>query len=349
MNVHVVDLFCGVGGLTHGFIKEGFSVLAGFDSDVTCKYAYEKNNHPAKFNEKDVRDVTGQEIKALYPTNSIKILVGCAPCQPFSSYTNSQPETRKNWSLLSEFARLIEQVEPDIVSMENVPRLQSFKGGDILRTFTNSLENCGYQITLKSIYCPDYGIPQSRTRLVLLASKRGKIEIEQPEYSPEMYKTVGDIIRDLPPIKAGEIHPDDPLHCTSKLSDKNLQRISHSKSGGTWHDWPEELIADCHKKRSGRSYVSVYGRMSWDTVAPTITTQCNGFGNGRFGHPEQDRAISLREAALLQTFPMNYDFLGESITSIQTIAKHIGNAVPVQLGQVIARSIRKHLETHYVR
>lgn len=149
------------------------------------------------------------------------------------------------------------------------------------------------------------------------------------------------------PIKAGERDPQDELHTASSLSPLNLSRIRVSRPGGTWRDWPEELQASCHRKDTGATYPSVYGRMEWDRPAPTITTQCFGYGNGRFGHPEQDRAISLREAAMLQTFPESYAFAppGAPI-KFNKMGRLIGNAVPVRLGEVIARSLVGHVQAH---
>ena len=159
--------------------------------------------------------------------------------------------------------------------------------------------------------------------------------------------TVRETIGSLPPIKAGERDPQDELHTASSLSPLNLSRIRVSRPGGTWRDWPEELQASCHRKDTGATYPSVYGRMEWDRPAPTITTQCFGYGNGRFGHPEQDRAISLREAAMLQTFPESYAFAppGAPI-KFNKMGRLIGNAVPVRLGEVIARSLVGHVQAH---
>jgi DNA (cytosine-5)-methyltransferase 1 len=342
-NCEVVDLFCGVGGLTHGFVKERFTVKAGIDNDESCCYAYETNNN-AKFIAKDINNISSEEIKNLYSPNSIKILVGCAPCQPFSSY-NFKNEDTKKWFLLHEFARLIKDVQPDIVSMENVPQLLNFTKASVFQDFLCSLTDNDYQVDYQIVDCPKYGIPQKRKRLVLLASKLGKISLIAPTHNEANFVTVRDIIEKLEPLQHGEQSKIDVLHKASSLNHINLQRIQQSKQGGTWRDWDETLRLKCHTKESGKSYVSVYGRMNWDEPAPTITTQCNGLGNGRFGHPEQDRAISLREAALLQTFPPNYSFFNENKNvPTRTIATHIGNAVPVDLGRVIAKSIKKHLE-----
>jgi DNA (cytosine-5)-methyltransferase 1 len=340
----IVDLFCGIGGLTHGFIKESFKVKGGIDNDATCRYAYEANNN-STFIEKDVNKLNATLLNKLYTKDSIKILVGCAPCQPFSSY-NFKNEDTKKWFLLHEFARLIKEVQPDIVSMENVPQLLNFTKASVFQDFLNVLADNYYKVDYKVVDCPKYGIPQKRKRLVLLASKLGDIELIPPTHHEANFVTVRDIISELEPLRHGEKSTSDPLHKASSLNEINLKRIKQSKQGGTWRDWDESLQLKCHKKESGKSYVSVYGRMSWDEPSPTITTQCNGLGNGRFGHPEQDRAISLREAALLQTFPHDYNFF-ESTNNTRVVATHIGNAVPVDLGRVIAKSIKKHLENVY--
>ena len=338
----VIDLFCGVGGLTHGFYKEGFRVIAGIDSDISCKYAYELNNG-SEFIQADISKLDSRVVADLYPVGEPKILVGCAPCQPFSSYTNKiQEKDRHQWSLLTSFGKIVREIRPDIVSMENVPSLGS---KSIFRDFIQILNENLYHVTWSNLYCPDYGIPQRRSRLVLFASRYGKLDIIPPTHRPEDYKTVRSTIGHLPPIRSGETHPDDSLHRAGIMSSLNMKLIKASIPGGTWEDWEDDLRAGCHRKDSGRSYYNVYGRMEWDDIAPTITTQFTGFGNGRFGHPEQDRALSLREGALLQTFPPDYDFIDPAHPYyITRIAKYIGNAVPVELGEAIAKSIRIHLE-----
>ncbi len=339
----VVDLFCGVGGLTHGFLLEKFKVVAGIDIDKDCEYAYTYNNK-TKFLQSDISQMDSEVIKNLFPTQNIKILVGCAPCQPFSSMTlykrkKNQKEDNK-WFLLNHFAKFIEEIQPEIVSMENVPQI---KNQEVYNNFLNILNKNNYYIFAKVIQCADYGIPQKRRRLVLLASKLGNITLMEATHK-ENYVTVKQAISDLPEIKDGEICDTDKLHRSSKLSELNKKRISATPEGGGWHDWPEELILNCHKKSSGKSYKDVYGRISWNSPSPTITTKFRGYGSGRFGHPEQNRALSLREGALLQTFPKEYQFIPSNIPfSINVVAKLIGNAVPVTLGKVIAKSIFNHI------
>jgi len=344
----VIDLFAGAGGLTHGFMCEGFRVAAGIEADASFQYVYEKNNPGVRFVHGKVGEISHHEVAAFYPEDHIEILAGCAPCQPFSAYTRiSKPH--ESWGLLYEFGKLVRAIQPDIVMMENVPRLETYNSGKVLNDFLKLLEDNQYYLTYEPrVYAPSYGVPQHRYRLILIASKYGTVKFLKPSHRPGTYRTVRDAIEHLEPIGAGEVCPSDPVHRTMRLSSMNLRRIRVSRPGGTWHDWPEELRAACHTKPSGGTYKNVYGRMSWDEPAPTITTQCYGFGNGRFGHPEQDRAISMREAALLQTFPPTYEFFDPSYgePSISRLATMIGNAVPVALARMIAKSIRLHILEH---
>lgn len=344
-SIEVVDLFCGIGGLSYGMRCKGLDIKGGFDLDETCKYAYEYNNK-AIFFHRNISDVTKRDVEVLYSKKSVRVLAGCAPCQPFSSYAfKNKAKDPDKYDLLYEFGRLVDDVRPDIVTMENVPAILSFKLKNVLHDFVEKLKQLGYYVSLKIVFCPDYGIPQTRKRLVLLASRFGEIQLINPTYSPDGYRTVRQTIGDLPPIQAGEASVLDPLHKAAGLSALNLVRIQLTPMGGGWKDWPERLKLKCHKAESGKTYGSVYGRMSWDLPAPTITTQCTGLGSGRFGHPVQDRAISIREAALLQTFPKDYRFFkDEEAVSIGKASRYIGNAVPPILGEVIAESIIHHIK-----
>lgn len=340
----VIDLFCGVGGLSHGFVSEGFKVAAGFDLDPSCQYAFEANND-AKFVCGDVSRLKKEQLLELFGAGP-KILVGCAPCQPFSTYAQKHPNS--DWKLLRDFGRLIVDSAPDIVSMENVPRLVNFKKGRIFADFVKMLEDADYHVSWSIAYAPDYGVPQQRSRLVLLASKHGPIALEPPTVPEKKHRTVRDVLASLPRLDAGGSNKADPLHRCSKLSAINLRRIRAATPGGTWRDWRKDLVTPCHREKTGKTYVSVYGRMTWDDPAPTITTQFYGFGNGRFGHPVQDRGLSLREGAILQSFPEDYEFVrpGDPV-QFKQLGRLIGNAVPVLLGKAIARSIRSHLEEYH--
>lgn len=341
-NFAVVDLFCGVGGLTQGFVKAKFDVRAGIDFDVSCKYAYEKNNSTS-FIHADLTKLSTIEIAELYPENSIKILAGCAPCQAFSTYQQGNKINDK-WKLLYSFGKIIKAIQPDVVSMENVPNLMKYNGGKVFEDFISVLKANSYFVSYKIVDAKDYGVPQRRKRLILLASKFGEIKLIKKTHTGKRLKTVKKAIGHLPEIEAGESYHKDKLHRARELSNLNLRRIRATSQGGSWKEWDDELVLDCHKKESGKSYVSVYGRMNWNDVSPTLTTQCTGYGNGRFGHPEQDRAISLREAAILQSFPKKYHFIDTKDDFKSSIVeKHIGNAVPPRLGFIIAKSIKQHL------
>ena len=337
-------MFCGVGGLSHGFRRVGFRVSAGVDVDRTCKHAFETNND-ARFIGKSIDAVGGPALARLYPNGKRRILIGCAPCAPFSAYT---PEAKKRrtdkWGLVDIFADRILSVRPEIVSMENVPRLATFDKGRVLQRFIDRLAE-EYEVSTRVVDCTRYGVPQRRSRLVLFASRLGRLELEGPCVEEGTLPTVRKAIGAMPAIGHGESDSEDRLHAAPRLSPRNLLRIRASTPGGTWEDWPENLVAECHKKATGRWYRNVYGRMEWDEPAHTITTGCFSFGRGRFGHPIQDRAISLREAAMLQTFPRGYEFVGEDDpVHFDTVGRQIGNAVPVALGEAIARSIAKHIE-----
>jgi DNA (cytosine-5)-methyltransferase 1 len=340
-----IDLFCGVGGLTHGLIRGGIQVIAGVDLDPKCRFPYEINN-TSLFMERDIRELAGSEVSILFGDSQFRLLAGCAPCQPFSTYTRKNRKKSPDyqdikWDLVSDFGRLIRDMEPEFITMENVPQLLDHP---VFKDFLRGIEKEDYQTWWNIVDCSGYGVPQTRKRLVLLASRLGAIELLPPD---QHYITVREAIAHLPSLAAGCSDPDDRLHTSCSLSDLNLLRIKASKPGGTWRDWDETLIAPCHRKSSGQTYPSVYGRMEWDTLAPTITTQCFGYGNGRFGHPEQDRAISLREAAILQTFPDDYCFLApDEMVRFNRLGRLIGNAVPVRMGEVIAKSFFAHLNAH---
>jgi DNA (cytosine-5)-methyltransferase 1 len=339
----VVDIFCGIGGLTHGLLRSGLQVIAGIDIDPSCRYAYEENNK-TQFIEADIANLRSDEIMNLYPEHSVKILVGCAPCQPFSRYAKRYQKKGyacNKWQLLYSFSKKIQDIKPEIISMENVPELSK---SEVFTDFVNDLQEMNYHIFWDIIYCPYYGVPQKRRRLVLLASMLGDISFVPQKYTPETYKTVRDAIGKLPEIAAGKFLETDPLHWSAHLSKINIKRIEQSCPGGTWRDWSDDLYLACHKKESGSTYPSVYGRMSWDEPSPTITTQFYGYGNGRFGHPEQNRAISIREGAILQSFPVDYVFFSpDSKPSKKELGIHIGNAVPVNLGCAIGESIQQHI------
>jgi DNA (cytosine-5)-methyltransferase 1 len=367
MNVSSLDLFSGAGGLTRGLLDADIndvdiSVEAGFDIDEDCRYPYETNNDDAEFvkadlstllyDEEDIENGEIDEELSILDSDDIgqyfdddadvRMLAGCAPCQPFSRLNPDSTENHEKWELLNAFSKLVIDLEPEIVTMENVPGVER---QPIYDEFVETLEQNGYMIDANTLYGPDYGVPQTRKRLVLVASKIGRISLPEPTHDEDYYVTVEDQIGDLPDIASGEQHSDDSLHVCRDLIDRNLQRWDHSHPGGTWRDWPEELRLACHKKESGQSYDSVYGIMEPDEPSPTITTQFYNYGTGRFGHPNQARALSLREGAMLQTFPEDYEFVPENEeVTMKNVGRLIGNAVPVKLAKVVGEVIQKHIE-----
>ena len=338
--ITAIDLFCGAGGLTKGLEQAGIDVLLGIDIDPACEYPYTANNR-ASFLLKQVEELDPDELLDVYPKKSIGLLAGCAPCQTFSTYNQKADPSDKRWWLLKEFSKLVLDIQPELVTMENVPGLQK---KSVFKDFVDDLEDTGYFVSHQIVNCSDYGMAQNRPRLVLLASLLGPVQLLSAKQLNWKKYTVRKKIGQLPPLEAGGVYAQDPLHQSSFLSPVNLERIKASVPGGTWRDWDEHLIADCHKKSTGKTYRSVYGRMGWDEPAPTMTTQFYGFGNGRFGHPEQNRAISLREGAILQSFPKSYKFVepGKPIHK-KIVGRLIGNAVPVKLGKLIGKSFVKHI------
>lgn len=342
--VSAIDLFCGAGGLTHGLIQAGIKVEAGIDIDKQAEFAYTKNNPGAKFLLWDLSRKNSRSIGKLFSRGKVRLLAGCAPCKPFSKLTNGI-ERHNDWDLLDYFGRFVKGIVPDLVTMENVPELAD-RGKDVFLRFVEALERLKYSVDWRVVNCSEYGVPQSRRRLVLLASRIGTIEIPDGRYSPaSKWKTVRDTVGDLRPLKIGEADPDDPLHVAPLLSPLNVKRLRATPhNGGTRQSWPDRLVLDCHRRKSGQRYFSIYGRMWWDKPAPTITTLCTGIGNGRFGHPEQDRSITLREAALFQSFPRRYTFWPpKEKLNKSAVGKLIGNAVPPRLAKALGRAILRHL------
>jgi len=333
-----VDLFCGAGGLTYGLRKAGVSVVAGIDLDPACEFPFTANNG-ARFIKADVRTLTGSELARLYPPRAIRLLAGCAPCRPFSPFRRGADDNPRHneWGLLAEFGRLVEELRPELVTMENVPDLATKRP---FRGFVRTLEKLGYHVDARSVYCPPLGIPQHRRRLVLVASRLGPVRVPAGSLRPDQFRTVRDALGTLPKLAAGEADPRDRLHWARSVSDTNLRRLRASRPGGSWRDWPKDLRAPCHLKKTGATYRSVYARMAWDEPSPTITTQAFNFGTGRFGHPEQDRSITLREAAVLQTFPRRYRFVKpRERVSMSRVGRLIGNAVPPCLALFVGKEL----------
>ena len=338
-----IDVFCGAGGLTYGLQNAGISIVAGFDVDPACEYPFVANNG-ARFFRRDVAELSGAELAPLYPTGSIRLLAGCAPCRPFSALRRAGSRRSDEWSLLDEFGRLVHELMPELVTMENVPRLRS---RSVFHRLLKTLADLHYHVDWRSVHCPRLGLPQQRRRLVLMASRLGPPTVPQGTRSADNFRTVRHAIGSLSPVAAGGSHRRDRLHAARSTSETNARRLRASTPGGTWRDWPPELRADCHRRESGSTYRNVYSRMPWDSPAPTITTLAHSFGSGRFGHPEQDRSLTLREAAILQSFPRKYRFVKpDDRVCFAVVGRLIGNAVPPLLGKAIGRSFIRSVREH---
>ena len=341
--MRAVDFFCGAGGLTRGLLDARIRVVAGLDAEDRCKDAYEKNNG-VPFVHARVQDV-GRDTPGLaehFRRTDDLLFAACAPCQPFSKILQNGGTTQDP-TLLTAFGRLVATFGPAFVLVENVPGIVRGRGRQTLAAFRRTLKRCGYQWEDRVVDAKHYGVPQNRRRFVLLGAKDGPVpSLPEPTHGPgrKPLKTVRDAIIRFSRIGAGEACSDPPNHRAARVSELNLERLRATpRDGGDRRSWPDHLWLACHRKdNSGHS--DVYGRMAWDRPSPALTGRCHSISNGRYGHPEQDRAISLREAAAIQTFPDNYEFFGYD----KAIARQIGNAVPVLLAQRLGEQILRLAE-----
>lgn len=340
MTIQVIDFFSGCGGTSWGFQNAGLTILAGLDNDADAAETYRINFPNAKFLEEDVKKIDPSILNDIVGDRSHPLLfAGCAPCQPFSRQNKTSQQDDPRRTLLNDFGRFIEAWRPEYIFVENVPGIQKIKKGSPLEGFLSLLKQLEYLYQYQVVSASSYGVPQTRKRLVLIASRYTPIQIPAPTHglgTDKKLSTVKDWISDLPAIKAGEIDNNDEDHAAAKLNALNLKRIKNTPEGGSRNSWPEKLWLNCHKDYKGHS--DVYGRLAWDKPASGLTTRCISYSNGRFGHPDQHRAISAREAACLQTFPRNYKFHGSLISK----ARQIGNAVPPKMSEVFGRAFIKH-------
>ena len=322
-------------------------IVFALDCDGDAKSTFKANFPSVRFECTDIRELSIPAIRTLVADQRPApiLFCGCAPCQPFTKQntTHPAPADDDRVPLLSYFTKLIEECSPDIVFVENVPGIQRLnRHSQPFATFLDGLDTTGYRYAYNPVPLMRYGVPQSRRRLVLLASRHGPIDLPPETHGPgtqePRYVTVRDSIGDLPSIAAGEAHPHVANHRAAGLSKRNIQRIRATPEGGGHQHWHESLQLPCHMRTNG--YSDVYGRMWWDRPASGLTTRCISYSNGRFGHPEQDRAISVREAACLQTFPPGFVFEG----SLGSMARQIGNAVPVLMAEIVGAQFNRHLQ-----
>lgn len=336
--LQAVDFFCSAGGVTCGFRQAGIEVLGGIDIDIKCKETYEKNN-ATKFLCADISVLEKEKVGSFFGIRKNQdnlVFVGCSPCQYYSNIKTDKAKSQKTRLLLADFQEFVDYYRPGYIFVENVPGLDT-KPGSPLAEFKAFLSGNGYSYEDGVVNAKYFGVPQNRRRYILIANRLEK-KIGLPVGHKDKIKTVLEAIGDLSiftPIKAGTTDRSIFAHTSANLDPLNLKRIkSTPQNGGDRRAWKDkkDLQVDCYREHSG--HYDVYGRMYWDRPSPTITTRFNSLSNGRYGHPEQDRAISLREGATLQSFPTNYVFYSESQV---TIAKMIGNAVPPKLAKEIAK------------
>lgn len=340
MRFTCVDSFSGAGGLSLGLSEAGIEILLSFDIDKRCIETLQSN--PKYFQHhamcEDIRNMLNGNLLTQIgmKQGELFLLAGGPPCQGFSVQRIGNDSDSRN-ELVLIYGKLIEEVRPMFFVMENVSGIQGKRGKAILSELITKAESVGYHVHKNLVDAEHYGVPQRRKRIILVGEREDiGSDYEFPKPTGEK-RTVRDTIAFLPPPpEDGKPHPDYPLHRRDRLSEKNLQRINALQQGQGREFLPKELLADCHKVDSAIiGHRNVYGRMSWDDVAPTITARFDSFTRGLFGHPDQSRSISLCEGALLQTFPLDYSFKGSKIE----IARQIGNAVPPKLSKIIGESI----------
>lgn len=341
-----IDLFAGCGGVTLGFKNVGFKVLAAVEINPVVAETFRLNHPEVIMYECDVRKVNPREMmeRCGLRVGELTVLSVCAPCQPFSRQNRSEKKKEDLRAyLVLDALRFVAEMKPWFVFLENVPGMEKGPHKDIVVRFISELRRNGYTVlSPRVVDAVDYGVPQFRKRLILLAGNRGESPFfpETTHASPKIavetgkssWRTVADAITDLPPLRAGEQSANDPLHKARRHTPLTLERLRNiPHNGGSRDSLPPRLQLACHK-RGRTGYHDVYGRMDFSRPSNTLTTGCTNLTKGRFAHPEQDRAITPREAARLQTFPDSYSFYG----NYEQVSAQIGNAVPVLLVEVFA-------------
>ncbi|MCK5465896.1 DNA cytosine methyltransferase [Candidatus Parcubacteria bacterium] len=345
-----IDFFCSGGGMSFGLQQSGIDVIAGIDCDSECKETYEANIKGAKYILADVEKLKENDLSKkvdIKKNDDNLIMVGCSPCQYWTIIRTNKNKSKKSKNLLHEFHRFVKYYNPGYVVVENVPGILNRRKESGLDKFVTDLEKQRYTVHYEVVSLNNYGVPESRKRFSLIASRLTNEKIfPRPNNScPAVKDFIGEK-NGFSKIPAGYKDNTVFMHTSAGLSEKNIKRLKLTpKNGGTRHAWSNtNLQIDAYKNdKRNVSFSDTYGRMSWDKPAPTITTKFFSISNGRFAHPEEDRAISLREGAALQTFPKTYRFIGSSISST---ARMIGNAVPPLYAKQIGKIIIKN---HYDR
>lgn len=337
-----VDFFCGGGGMSCGMLQAGIEVLAGIDYEIACKETYEKNITGAQFIHADVFELKEESLEdelGLEKNDDELVLIGCSPCQFWSIINTDKKKSEKSKNLLVEFERFVKFFNPGYVVVENVPGVLRRKEESGLDKFIIWLEANGFNVHFEIHNTYDFGVPQNRKRFTLVANRVGGNQVFPKKV--EDRKTVADVLgvkNGFKKIKAGTVDETSFLHTVSNIAPVTLKRLLKvRKNGGSRLDFADdpELQLPCFVGKD-KSFMDTFGRLSWDKPANTITTKFYSVSNGRFAHPEENRALSLREGATLQSFPKGYEFCG---TSIGAIARQIGNAVPPEYARQIGLAI----------
>lgn len=340
----VADLFAGAGGLSLGFKKAGFEVVFAADNDKESLETYVHNFGPHAY----PLDLTKGSPKAIAKeirdrAGNIDVLIGGPPCQGFSIQRRGTSDDPRN-QLLLRHVQIGLALNVKALLIENVPTILGHRGAAQLKTALNLLSDASYSVASAVLQAADYGVPQLRRRAFVVAFRRdypGDFQFPEPIVSPSNYATVRQALRGLPELPPDHSpHPRIRNHQRRKISDINLERLSYVPEGGGRLDIPEEFRLPCHRKDNGHRHLDVYGRMIWDKPAPTITAMFDNFTRGRFAHPSETRNITNREGARLQSFPDEFELLGNQ----KSVARQIGNAVPPLLAAAVARAISRHLD-----
>lgn len=344
-----VEVFAGGGGLAVGLREAGFRTVAAVELEPHAAATFKANHSTVQVFRQDVRTVHGSMIMPL-AGGRVDALAACPPCQGFSSLTSKWRKDDPRNSLVAEVGRLADELRPRAIMVENVPGLAQ-KGRPLFDALLNQLHCLGYVTNWGVLQVADFGVPQRRRRLVLLAGLGFRIDMPTATHSRTgadglpKWRTVRDAISGLnEPVTFTEAKAQGGAqavnwHVVRQISPANVERLKRAKPGGSWRDIPEELRVPCHREGYD-GFSNVYGRMVWDEPSVTITAGCTTLSKGRFGHPEQDRTISLREAALLQTFPPDYRF---ETPHFERACEIVGNALPCVFAEAIARQVHNTL------
>lgn len=340
-----IDAFSGAGGLALGLIRAGFDVRVAFDHDAHAVSTYRHNIGSHAF-EADVKELTGERLlrEGGLQQGECSLIAGGPPCQGFSVQRRGDDRDDRN-DLIMDYLRLVSEIAPAMFLMENVSAIAGRRGKRVLDAFMNGAKAVGYRVQARVLDAADFGVPQRRKRMIVVGERDDSdvcFEFPTPTHKPSTYRTVRDAIGDLP--NPSHMLPSDipiPNHEPDRISPMNRLRISHVPPGGGREDIPQELRLPCHRVSVDRAgHRNVYGRLHWDEPAGTITTKCNSFTRGKFAHPEDNRNISMREAARLQGFPDDFIFNGDKVA----VAHQIGNAVPPPLAEMLGRALRRALQ-----